>query len=162
MRTALTLLALAVSLSACSLGGDDVSAKTREKDVVSALDEALPLAQVAVGATQTDVAGKWMGCPGGVGHRFEGGGTLTAAEGDSTGALQSLADALTAEGFTDETQVDGHVTVTRSDVRIDFRAPGARDPQLWNVSFEGPCHTYSGDDADYVAQEHAKEWRSLS
>jgi hypothetical protein len=162
MRIALALVVLAVSTSACGLGGDDVSAKTREKEVVDAVDEALPLAQEAVGATETEVVGKWMGCPGGIGHRFEGGGTMTAPQGDDPAALPSLASALTAKGFSDETQVDGHVTVARGDVRIDFRAPGARDPQQWTVTFEGRCHTYSGDDETYVAREHAKEWRTLS
>lgn len=162
MRIALTLVALAVTMSACGVdGGDDVPAESREQDVIGVLDEALPIAQQAVGATETDVAGKWMGCPGGVGHRYQGGGTLTAPEGDTEAALESLAGALTAEGFTDETKVDGHVSVTRDEVSIDFRAPVARDPRLWSVSFQGPCRTYSGDDADYVKQEHHKEWRSL-
>jgi hypothetical protein len=158
MRTALTVLTLAAlvaSVSACSLGGDEVSAKTREQEVVDTVTEAVPLVQEAVAASEATIDGKWSSCPGGVGHRFAGGGTVTAPEGDTAAQLEAVRAALTDAGFTDETKVDGHVTATRDEVSLHVEQPsGARGPGLWAVSFHGPCNRYGGDDEDYVKAQN--------
>ncbi|MBD3914906.1 hypothetical protein [Nocardioides hwasunensis] len=165
MRTALTLLSLAALLgatSACSMGGDDVSAKSREQDVVDTVADAVPLAQDALGASKVLVDGKWSSCPGGVGHRFAGGGTLSAGEGDAAAQLEAVRDALVGAGFEDGTQVDGHVSVTRDEVALDFQQQlAATTPGTWKVSFQGPCKRYSGDDEDYVKAQGLEPARTL-
>lgn len=160
MRTALTLLSIAALLattSACSssMGGDEMSAKTREQEVVDAVAEAVPLAQDALGASKAVVDGQWGSCPGGVGHRFTGGGTITASEGDTGAQLEAVRSTLVDAGFEDKTQADGHVSVVRSEVALDFSPqPAAKTPGTWKVSYYGPCKRYSGDDEDYVKAQN--------
>lgn len=165
MRFLLTLLALAALLgttSACSLGGDEVPAKTREQEVVDTVEKGVPLAREALGATRVLVDGGWSSCPGGVGHRFAGGGTLTAPEGDGAAQLEAVRKALAGGGFDDDTQVDGHVSVARGDVTLDFSQQlAAKTPSTWKVSFQGPCKRYSGDDEDYVNAQNLEPARTL-
>ena len=168
MRTALLLLSVGALLgatSACSAstGGDDVPAKDREREVVDTVTKAVPLAQEALGATKVLVDGQWGSCPGGVGHRFTGGGTLSAPEGGDTQAqLEAVRSALVDAGYDDETQVDDHVTVARGEVELDF-APqlAAKTPGTWKVSYQGPCKRYSGDDEDYVKAQNLEGARQL-
>ena len=128
MRTALLVLSVGALLgatSACtssSTGGDDVSAKAREQEVIDTVAQAVPVAQDALGATKVLVDGQWGSCPGGIGHRFTGGGTLSASQGDSEAQLEAIRTALVDAGFDDETQVDGHVSVSRGEVERRLRA----------------------------------------
>lgn len=151
--TVLTLAALVVGVSSCSLGSDDVSARDREKQVVDAVSEAVPLAEQALGATEVEIGGGWSSCPSGVGHTYSGGGTLVAPEGDGAAQLDALRTALTDAGFEDGTQVDGHVSVSRGEVDLDFQPSAARGQGAWKVSFSGPCKRYAGDDEDYVQEQ---------
>ena len=168
MRTALLVLSVGALLgatSACSssaTGGDDVPATTREQEVIDTVSEAVPVAQEALGATKVLVDGQWGSCPGGVGHRFAGGGTLSAPEGDTEAQLEAIRTALVDAGFDDETQVDDHVSVSRGEVALDF-APqlAARTPGTFKVSFQGPCKRYSGDDEDYVKAQNLEGARPL-
>jgi hypothetical protein len=168
MRTALLVLSVGALLgatSACSsssTGGDDVSAKAREQEVIDTVSKAVPVAQDALGATKVLVDGQWGSCPGGVGHRFTGGGTLSAPEGDTDAQLEAIRTALVDAGFDDETQVDDHVSVSRGEVGLDF-APqlAARTPGTFKVSFQGPCKRYSGDDEDYVKAQNLEGARQL-
>lgn len=168
MRTALLLLSVGALLgvtSACSsspMGGDEVSAKDREQEVVDTVSEAVPAARDALGGTKVLVDGQWGSCPGGVGHRYSGGGTITASDGDSDAQLEAVRSALVDAGFEDGTQVDGHVTVARSEVELDFQPQlAARTPGTWKVSFHGPCKRYSGDDEDYVKAQNLEGARTL-
>ena len=167
MRTALTLLSIGALLgvtSACSssTGGDEVSAETREQQVVDAVEKAVPAAQDALGATKVLVDGQWGSCPGGVGHRFSGGGTLSAPEGDTDAQLEAVRSALVDAGFDDDTKVDGHVTVLRSEVELDFQPQlAAKTPGTWKVSYQGPCKRYSGDDEDYVKAQNLEGARTV-
>lgn len=168
MRTALLVLSVGALLgvtAACassSAGGDDVSAKAREQEVIDTVTQAVPVAQEAMGATKVLVDGQWGSCPGGVGHRFTGGGTLSAARGDTEAQLEAIRTALVDAGFDDGTQVDGHVSVSRGEVGLDF-APqlAAKTPGTWKVSFQGPCKRYSGDDEDYVKAQNLEGARQL-
>ncbi|HEY0642304.1 MAG TPA: hypothetical protein VGD39_02720 [Nocardioides sp.] len=159
--TVLALVALVAGASSCSLGKDEVSAKDREKQVVDAVSEAVPLARKALGAADAQVEGQWGSCPGGVGHRFTGGGTLTGPEGDTDAQLEAVRTALVDAGFEDGTQVDGHVSVSRDDVDLDFQPSPARGKGAWAVSFYGPCNRYSGDDEDYVQAANLEPARSV-
>lgn len=151
--TVLTLVALVAGASSCSLGSDEVSARDREKQVVDAVSEAVPLVEEALGATKVEVSGGWGSCPSGVGHVYSGGGSLVAPEGDSAAQLEAVRTALTDAGFEDGTQVDGHVSVSRDEVDLDFQPSPARGRGAWAVSFSGPCKRYSGDDEDYVQEQ---------
>lgn len=151
--TVLTLVALVAGASSCSLGSDEVSARDREKQVVDAVSEAVPLVEEALGATKVEVGGGWGSCPSGVGHVYSGGGSLVAPEGDSATQLEAVRTALTDAGFEDGTQVDGHVSVSRDEVDLDFQPSPARGRGAWAVSFSGPCKRYSGDDEDYVQEQ---------
>ncbi len=138
------------------------SAKSREQEVVDTVAKAVPLAQDALGATKVLVDGQWGSCPGGVGHRFTGGGTLTAPEGDTATQLEAIRTALVDAGYDDETQVDDHVTLARDEVELDFaRQLAAKTPGTWKVSFQGPCKRYSGDDEDYVKAQNLEGARQL-
>ena len=168
MRTALLVLSVGALLgatSACtssSSGGDEMSAEARERKVVDTVAKAVPVAQDALGASKVLVDGQWGSCPGGVGHRFAGGGTLSASEGDTQTLLEAIRTAMVDAGYDDETQVDDHVTLSRGEVELDF-APqlAARTPGTWKVSFRGPCKRYSGDDEDYVKAQNLKGARRL-
>jgi hypothetical protein len=151
--TVLTLVALVVSATSCSLGSDEVPALDREKQVVDAVSEAVPLVEQALGATEVEVGGGWGSCPSGVGHVYSGGGTITAPEGDAAAQLDAVRTALTDAGFEDGTQVDGHVSVSRGEVDLDFQPSAARGPGAWAVSFSGPCKRYGGGDEDYVQEQ---------
>ena len=63
--TVLTLVALVVGATSCSLGSDEVPARDREKQVVDAVSEAVPLVEQALGATKVTVGGGWSSCPSG-------------------------------------------------------------------------------------------------
>jgi hypothetical protein len=159
--TVLALVALVAGATSCSLGKDEVSAKDREKQVVDAVSEAVPAAQRALGADEPKVEGQWGSCPGGVGHRFTGGGTLSATDGDANAQLEAVRAALVDAGFEDGTQVEGHVSVSRDDVDLDFQPSPARGKGAWAVSFYGPCNRYSGDDEDYVKAANLEPARSV-
>jgi len=167
MRTALTILslgALLVAATACSssTGADDVSAQDREQEVVDVVTEAVPVVQDALGGTKVLVDGSWGSCPGGVGHRFSGGGTITAPEGDAAAQLEAVRAALVDAGFEDETQVEDHVSVARDEVDLDIAQQlAAKTPGTWKVSFNGPCKRYSGDDEDYVKAQNLEGARTL-
>ena len=166
MRTALTILAIGALIgatSACSssTGGDDVAAKDREKQVVDAVTEAVPLVEQALGATKVKVGGGWSSCPGGVGHVYSGGGTITAPEGDTDAQLDAVRTALTEAGFEEGTLVEGHVSVSRDEVGMDFAPSAARGPGAWSVSFKGPCKRYGGDDERYVQDQNLEGERAL-
>lgn len=151
--TVLTLVALVVGATSCSLGSDEVPARDREKQVVDAVSEAVPLVEQALGATKVAVGGGWSSCPSGVGHVYSGGGTITAPEGDRAAQLDAVRTALTDAGFEDGTQVEGHVSVSRDDIGLDFHPSPARGKGAWKVSFTGPCKRYGGDDEDYVQEQ---------
>ena len=166
MRTALTILAIGAVIgatSACSssAGSDEVAARDREKQVVDAVTEAVPLAEQALGATQVKVGGGWSSCPGGVGHVYSGGGTITAPEGDTDAQLDAVRTALTEAGFEEGTLVEGHVSVSRDEVGLDFAPSAARGPGAWAVSFTGPCKRYGGDDEQYVRDQNLEGERTL-
>ncbi len=167
MRTALLVLSVgallgATSCTSSSTGGDDVSAEAREQEVIDTVTKVVPVAQEALGATKVLVDGQWGSCPGGVGHRFTGGGTLSASEGDTESQLEAVRTALVDAGYDDETQVDGHVSVSRGQVGLDF-APqlAAKTPGTWKVSFQGPCKRYDGDDEDYVKAQNLDGARQI-
>jgi len=168
MRTALLVLSVGALLgatSACSsssAGGDEVSAKAREQQVIDTVTQAVPVAQEALGATKVLVDGSWASCPGGVGHRFAGGGTLSASEGDTEAQLDAIRTALVEAGYDDETQADGHVSVSRGEVALDF-APqlAAKTPGTFKMSYQGPCKRYSGDDEDYVKAQNLEGARQV-
>ncbi len=164
MRTTLTILALAallVGATACSTGSDEASAQDREKQVVDAVAEAVPLVEQALGATQVKVGGGWSSCPSGVGHVYSGGGTISAPEGDRAAQLDAVRTALTDAGFEEGTLVEGHVSVSRDEVGIDFAPSAARGPGAWAVSFKGPCKRYGGDDEKYVQDQNLAGERTL-
>ena len=168
MRTALLVLSVGALLGAASActssatGGDDVSAESREQEVIDTVTRAVPVAQEALGATKVLVDGQWGSCPGGVGHRFTGGGTLSASEGDTEAQLEAIRTALVDAGYDDETQADGHVSVSRGEVGLDF-APqlAAKTPGTFKVSYQGPCKRYSGDDEDYVNAQNLEGARQV-
>jgi hypothetical protein len=151
--TVLALVALVAGASSCSLGKDEVSAKEREKQVVDAVSEAVPLVEEALGASKVEVGGGWSSCPSGVGHVYAGGGTLVAPADDPSGQLAAVRSALTGAGFEEGTQVNGHVSVSRGQVDLDFQPSPARGEGAWAVSFSGPCKRYGGDDEDYVQEQ---------
>ena len=168
MRTALLVLsvgALIGATSACtssSMGGDDLSAEAREQEVIDTVTQVVPVAQDALGATKVVVDGTWRSCPGGIGHRFTGGGTLSAPQGNSEAQLAAIRTAVVEAGFDDETQVDGYVSVSRGDVEIDFSPQlAARTPGTWQVSYQGPCKSYGGDDEDYVEAQNLEGARRV-
>jgi hypothetical protein len=159
--TVLTLVALVAGATSCSLGSDEVSARDREKQVVDAVSEAVPLVEQALGATEVEVGGGWGSCPSGVGHVYSGGGSIVAPEGDAAAQLDAVRTALSDAGFEDGTQVDGHVSVTRDEVDLDFQPSPARGKGAWAVSFSGPCQRYGGDDEDYVREQGLEPARTL-
>lgn len=159
--TVLTLVALVAGATSCSLGSDEVSARDREKQVVDAVSEAVPLVEQALGATEVEVGGGWGSCPSGVGHVYSGGGSIVAPEGDAAAQLDAVRTALSDAGFEDGTQVDGHVSVTRDEVDLDFQPSPARGKGAWAVSFSGPCQRYGGDDEDYVRGQGLEPARTL-
>ena len=165
MRTALTILALGALLGATascsSLAADEVSAKEREKQVVDSVTEAVPLVQQALGATEVLVDGGWSSCPGGVGHVYSGGGTITAPEGDLDAQLDAVRTALVDAGFEDDSSVEDTVSASRDEVSLDVGPSAARGPGAWKVSFEGPCKRYGGDDEDYVQDQNLEGQRTL-
>lgn len=164
MRTTLTILwlaALLVGASACSTGSDEVSAQDREKQVVDAVIEAVPLVERALGAKPANIGGGWSSCPGGVGHVYSGGGTISAPAGDRDAQLDAVRTALTEAGFEKGTLVEGHVSVSRDEVGLDFAPSAARGPGAWAVSFKGPCKRYGGDDEQYVKDQNFEGERQL-
>ena len=164
MRTALTVLtlvSLVAGVSACSLGKDDVSAEDREKQVIDAVTEAVPLVEEALGATEVRIGGGWGSCPGGVGHVYSGGGSIRAPEGDRAAQLDAVRTALIDGGFEEGTLVEGHVSVSRGEVGLDFQPSAARGPGAWAVSFKGPCRRYGGDDERYVKDQNLAGERTL-
>jgi hypothetical protein len=151
--TVLALVVLALTPSGCSFGRDEVPARDREKQVLDTVSEAVPLVEQALGARKVRVGGGWSSCPSGLGHEYSGGGTITAPEGDEAAQLDAVRSALTDAGFEDGTLVDGHVSVSRGEVGLDFHPSPARGPGAWKVSFSGPCKRYGGDDKDYVKEQ---------
>ena len=159
--TVLAIVALVVGASSCSLGEDEVPAKEREQQVVDVVSDAVPLVERALRATKVEVGAGWGSCPGGIGHVYSGGGTLVAPADGAAGQLEAVRSALTEAGFEDGTQAEGHVSVSRGEVDLDFQPSPARGKGAWKVSFSGPCKRYSGDDEDYVKAANLEPSRTL-
>ena len=61
-----------------------MSAQDREKQVVDAVTEAVPLVCEALGATAGQIGGGWARGRAAWRHVYSGGGTISAPEGDAT------------------------------------------------------------------------------
>ena len=57
--------------------------------------------------------------------------------------------------------MEGHVSVSRDEVGLDFAPSAARGPGAWAVSFKGPCKRYGGDDEQYVQDQNLEGERTL-
>lgn len=154
---AATVVALALVLTACgddATEGDDVSAQQSEKAYVAALEEAVPLAAEAVGATRTEVVGQWESCMGG--HQYRGTGALHVGGSGADPAPDQLRSALTGAGWTDVTKVEGHVSVEKDDLTLDLREPGGAFPDLWSLSFHSTCRLLSSADDEYAEKSEPR------
>lgn len=158
--TVLALAALLASVSSCSLGSDDTSAKDREKLVVDTVVEAVPLVEQALGASGTTVAGGWSSCPSGVGYVFSGGATLVA-DGEVPEQLEAVRSSLSDAGFELGEPDERSVSAVRDEVDLTVQRSPARGAGGWKLSFSGPCKRYGGDDADYLDAEGVKPKRTL-
>lgn len=140
----LAALTLAALLSACSLGRDDRSADATQTAADTALRDAMTASARAVQGSDLKADARWFTCPGGIGSRYSGGGTMKTPPGDQAEQLATIRRAVLAAGFQDATQVDGHVTAQRDDVSVDiqFRLPD----RSWTFSVLTRCHTYGGKD----------------
>lgn len=162
LTTVLALVGLAVATSACSAGGsDDVSARDREQQAVDLVTEALPVVREAMGASSLEVDGRWSSCPGGIGHVYSGGGTLVAPKGPVAEQVQAARAALGDAGFTDVSEDDDFLGLTRDEVELSLQPSPARGEGAWSVTFKGPCKRYSGDDRDYVKAQNLEGARTL-
>jgi hypothetical protein len=169
MRTSLLLVALAAALSACADGGgagaggggagggvDGV-----EKTTTDHAETAVPKAADALEARKVKAFGQWQSCMA-LSWRYEVFASMTAAEGDTTAQLEAVRAALVDDGWTDDTQVDGHVTLTREDTSVDVEPSPARGPGTWVVRVQSACADYDGDDQDRVENDEARPIEALT
>jgi hypothetical protein len=153
---------LALGLTSCgfeSSEGDDVSARDAEASYVAAVEEAVPLAARAVSAKKVEVVGYWQTCMGG--YQYRGNGAIhVEAEADDT-QIEKVRTALTDAGWTDTTQVDGHVSVEKDGLSVDLRQPGGALTGIWGLSFRSECRLLDGSDKDYVEQTEEHRFTDL-
>ncbi|MBZ9752372.1 hypothetical protein K7W42_16090 [Deinococcus sp. HMF7604] len=159
-RPSLTLLGLAALLSACSLGRDERSAQATEQAAVDAARDAMLAAARALGGTDLKATGRWASCPGGIGQRYVGGGSMKAPKGNVAGQLEAIRSAVAAAGFTDVTQVKENVTMQRDDISVNLNYN--RVYEGWPLSFRSTCHTYPRADAKRVKSSANREIEGLS
>ncbi|MCF6379188.1 hypothetical protein L2K70_16370 [Nocardioides KLBMP 9356] len=165
MRTTLLLVALAVALSACSSGGGSGgSGETPDAVAKTTTDHAEAAVPVAVRALEGDKVkafGQWQSCMA-LSWRYEVFASMTAPEGDTATQLAAVKDALVEDGWTDDTQVDDHVTLTRDDTTVDVTPSPARGPGTWVVKVQSGCADYDGDDKDVVEHDEARPIEGLT
>lgn len=152
-------LTLAVLLSACSTADGDPGdgGKRRAVEAATTRDarEVVPLAAQALAATDVEMFTQWQSCMA-ISWKHEAFGTITAPEGRPAQQLEEVRAALTAAGFDDVTQVEGHVTVERDDTTVDVQQPTAvRGPGVWQVSVSSTCADYDGEDRAQVEDDEA-------
>lgn len=164
MRTTFLLLALTTMLStaltACGGGGgsddqggsslDQVEASTTER-----AREAIPLVTEALGSSGAEATAQWQSCMA-ISWRYEAFATMNATGGDAAAQLDAVRAALLGAGYEDDTQVDGHVTVTRGDTTVDAQLSPARGKGTWTVTVQSSCADYDGDDLKRVESDEAR------
>lgn len=80
-------------------------------------------------------------------------GDSSVDTGDTTTQLDDVRAALTGAGYEDTTQVEGHVTVTRDDTKVDVQPTPARGKGAWTVTVRSECADYDGDDLERVEND---------
>lgn len=151
VRLLLLLASLCVAVTACSAGsgggaGDDEPADVQQR-TTQRIQDAVPLALTAVSGTKAEVHAQWRACMPELSYQYQGDGLLTAPEDRDANGIEDIRSALVDAGYSDVSQVAGHVTVKRDGVTLDVRQPGkAHGPGQWRVSFHTECFTYGGDD----------------
>lgn len=158
MRTSLLLLALASALTACSGGGGGGGGggvDAVEKSTTDHAEVAVPVAVRALDAGEVKASGQWQSCMA-LSWRYEVFASMTAPEGDTATQLEAVKSALVDDGWTDDTQVDDHVTLTREDATVDVAPSPARGPGAWTVKVQSSCADYDGDAKDRVENDEAR------
>ena len=164
MRTSILLLGLAVALSACSGDGAGVggaAADSVEKTTTDHAEAAVPAAVRALGGREVKAFGHWQSCMA-LSWRYEVFASMTAPEGDTTAQLDAVRSALVDDGWTDDTQVDDHVTLTRQDTTVDVQPSPARGPGTWVVRVQSRCADYDGDEKERVENGRTTPIEELS
>lgn len=97
----------------------------------------------------------------GHGYRYRGTGAIDArAAGDDT-ELEQARKALTGAGYSDVTQVPGHVSVEDGDLGLDIVRPGTARPRQWTLSFRSDCRILHGEDKAYAEQSRDRRFTDL-
>lgn len=164
MRVSLLLIALAAALSACSGaggGGGGATADGVEKTTTDHAEVAVPKAVGALEAKKVKAIGQWQSCMA-LSWRYEVFASMTAPEGDTAAQLDAVKTALVDDGWTDDTQVEDHVTVTRDDVTVDVEPSPARGPGTWVVRVQSACADYDGDEKERVENDEARPIEALT
>lgn len=136
----------------------DGSAAEVEDTTRSVATEALQVAETALRATRVEAGGQWDSCGGLPSFRYAGtgivaGGIWPREEGprEEGPGRDALVSALTDAGFTDTSAAEGHVTVEKEGITVDFTEPGnALGPGRWAVAFESGCADVPDTDRDRV------------
>ena len=164
MRTSLLLVALAVALSACSGGGSGGDGPTVDGVETTTTDAAKVSVPVAVRALEADgvkAFGQWQSCMA-LSWRYEVLASMTAPEGDTATQLEAVRAALVEDGWTDDTEVDDHVTVVREDTTVDVTPSPARGPGTWVMTVQSSCADWDGDDKERIENDEATPIEDLT
>ena len=164
VRVPLLLLTLVAALSACaggSSGGGGGSVDSVEKVTTDHARVATPTVVDALRASKVKAFGQWQSCMA-LSWRYEVFASLTAPEGDTAAQLEAVRTALVQDGWTDDTQVDDHVTVVREDTRVDVAPSPARGPGTWVMKVQSECADYDGDEKDRVEDDEAEPIADLT
>lgn len=156
------LLVVTVLVAGCTSadggasGGEaapDGSAAGVEDTTRSVATEALQVAETVLRATRIEAGGQWDSCGGLPSFRYAGTGIVAGEIGSGEEGLSrdALVAALTDAGFTDTSAAEGHVTVEKDGITVDFTEPGnALGPGRWAVAFESGCADVPDTDRDRV------------
>lgn len=164
MRTSLLLLVMATVLTACAGGGSKGSGATVdrvEKTTTAAAELAVPSAVRALEAEKVEAFGQWQSCMA-LSWRYEVFASMTVPKGDAAAQLAAVKAALVEGGWTDDTQVDDQVTLTRDDTTVNVTPSPARGPGRWVMKVQSSCADYDGDDKDRVENDEARPIRGIA
>lgn len=153
--TAIGLLALA--LSGC-IAADAPGVRETQRMVEGEARTAMSVAARAASGADIQAGGHWVQCLQGV-WKYDGDGTFAVAMGDDAEhRLAAIRSALLQAGYTDVTQVDGHVTVQRDAFTFDIRPWLAQQgPPRMRFSFRSGCTRYRTGDKVLLREQ----WQPL-
>lgn len=160
MRIVLVVLAL-LSVAACMPGpetSEEGSASARERGDATLAEAKSVVSTVlqAMGGTRGEARAGWQSCMAMPSYHYLVDGVLEAHAGPD--ALADVRTRLESDGYSDETQVDGRLTMLKDEMTFSMRkASPAYGEGKWRFSFATECGPLPEDDEEFAESDEGQD-----